>query len=324
MPVEAGSSEGRRSYLRFLKVSGIIQIALGIAHLICGALAAKYTERQTDSLKHSVGPPYFVGAFMDGILMTIAGVVSLMICKKAVTLDTDKQDEVQDFSCFMCAEQVLCIATCIGSSIGIFFVSIFGLRDCGASDCSFTENIPENMTIAGVILSLLLISAVVSMIIVCCSCRSASQFGVSFKQQRRSLVVRGGTQVPLTTRQATNMPIDTASAYKYSSIAVGGATQNTAAEHAPSDDMVLQCEPQTTGQTIQELREQNRHLQEQLRLQQEQMALQQQLRQLAGQAPPTATPIYMPPPPSYEEVTSDESLLRQSEAHDEELKHHIQ
>lgn len=224
----------------------------------------------------------------------------------------------------MCAEQVLCIATCIGSSIGIFFVSIFGLRDCGASDCSFTENIPENMTIAGVILSLLLISAVISMIIVCCSCRSASQFGVSFKQQRRSLVVRGGTQVPLTTRQATNMPIDTASAYKYSSIAVGGATQNTAAEHAPSDDMVLQCEPQTTGQTIQELREQNRHLQEQIRLQQEQMALQQQLRQLAGQAPPTATPIYMPPPPSYEEVTSDESLLRQSEAHDEELKHHIQ
>ena len=51
-------------------------MALGIALLICGGLAAKYTSGQSKTF----GPPYFIGAFLVGSF------VSVLLCL-AVTFD---------------------------------------------------------------------------------------------------------------------------------------------------------------------------------------------------------------------------------------------
>ena len=45
----------------------MVQIALGIALLVCGGLAVRYTKGQTDTF----GPPYFLGAFIVGCLVSI-------------------------------------------------------------------------------------------------------------------------------------------------------------------------------------------------------------------------------------------------------------
>ena len=60
-------SEGRTSFVRFLRIVGLIQMALGIALLTCGGLAAKYTAGSVDTF----GPPYFIGAFLVGSFVSL-------------------------------------------------------------------------------------------------------------------------------------------------------------------------------------------------------------------------------------------------------------
>lgn len=62
------SGEGPANYLRFVRIIFVIQLALGIAQLICGGMGVKYTKGQTDTF----GAPYFTGAFIVGVLVSYA------------------------------------------------------------------------------------------------------------------------------------------------------------------------------------------------------------------------------------------------------------
>ena len=215
----------------------------------------------------------------------------------------------------------------MGCFIGLFFVAVFGLRDCDphsfGSFCNYTDNMSQNKTVAVFILVFILASAVISITTICCSCRFGSHLGVNFNRRRRPLVIVGGTQGPITTYQTSSTPIVTETGYNYSPVVIGGVTPNTV--NQPSNYSASgQYQPQVTNPAIRELQEQNRLLQEQIRLQQEQLSLQQRLHQQAGQAPAIATPMYTPPPPSYEQCTSEESTMRQLEEHNRELQRHCQ
>lgn len=329
MPVEG---EGPANYLRFVRIIFVIQLALGIAQLICGGMGVKYTKGQTDTF----GAPYFTGAFIVGVLIFLAGLISLMLYRKANSLDTTNQGEMRDIACFMCAELGLCVATCMGSFIGVFFVALFGLQDCDpdsfGSTCNYTGNFSENKTVAGFILLFILASAGVSIVNICCSCRYGQQFGINMNQRGRPLAIVGGNQ-GVATYQTTSAPVVTDTGYKYAPVVIGGATPNTASQPSqypmgPAPYTASQpsqyppaatSQPYSTNQTVQELQEQNRLLQEQIRLQQQQLELQRQLQQ-TGQGPPTATPMYTPPPPSYEQVTSDEATIRLLEEQNQALR----
>ena len=228
----------------------------------------------------------------------------------------------------MYAEFGLCVATLFSSFIGLFFVSIFGLKDCTPGEfgsfCNYTENMSENKTTAIFILLFILASAAASVLIICCNCRYGSQFGINFNNRRGPMVIVGGThQGPVTTYQATAAPVVTETGYKYSPVIIGGAGPNTAGQPSSYPMGTQPFDTQSTNPTIVELQEQNRLLQEQIRLQQQQLELQQQLQQQqAGQEPSLTMPMYTPAPPSYEQCTSDESAIRLMEERNKELQHH--
>ena len=232
----------------------------------------------------------------------------------------------------MCAEMGLCIATLFSSFIGLFFVGLFGLKDCTPGEfgsfCSYTENMSENKTTAIFILLFILASDFVTILLVCCNCRYSQQFGINLntRMRRGPMVIVGGThQGPVTTYRATNEPHVTGTGYNYSTVVIGDTGPNTAGQPFNYPTGTQPYNTQNTNPTVSELQEQNRLLQEQIRLQQQQLELQQQLRQhqQPGQGPPMTTPMYTPPP-SYAECTSDESAIRQMKEHNEELQRRYQ
>lgn len=255
----------------------------------------------------------------------------MITSKKADSIDSEQQEEMKDLACFMCAEMGLCIATLFSSFIGLFFVGLFGLKDCTPGEfgsfCNYTENMSENKTTAIFILLLILASDFVSILLVCCNCRYSQQFGINLntRMRRGPMVIVGGTpQGPVTTYRATNAPTVTETGYNYSTVVIGESGPNTAGQHFNYPTGTQPYNTQNTNPTISELQEQNRLLQEQIRLQQQQLELQQQLRQQPGQGPPMTTPMYTPPPPSYAECTSDESTIRQMQEQNEELQRRYQ
>lgn len=223
----------------------------------------------------------------------------------------------------VCAEVGLCVATCMGCIVGLFFVAIFGLRDCDPSefggDCKYTKNISQNKIVAVFILLFILASAVISVTAICCNCRFGSHFGINFKRRRPSLVIVSGTSGPDTTYQTYNDPVVTETGY--SPVLIGGAATSYV-NQLSSYNANGQYLPQITNPAVQELQEQNSLLQQQIRLQQEQLELQQRLHQQAGQAPSVTMPNNTTPPPSYEECMSDDSTIRQLEEQNRELQRH--
>lgn len=214
----------------------------------------------------------------------------------------------------------------MGCIVGLFFVVIFGLRNCDSGFtkyCSYTDNVTENQTVAVVILLFTLASVVISITVICCNCRFGSHLGINLNRRRSSLVIVGGTQGPDITYQTSNAPIEIENVYRYSSVITGAVTPNSVNQPS-SYSASVQYQPQVTNPAIEELQEQNRLLQGQIRLQQEQLALQERLHQQTGQASPMALPVDTTPPPSYEECMSDESTIRQLQEHNRELQRHCQ
>ena len=143
---------------------------------------------------------------------------------------------------------------------------------------------------AVIAIGFIIASFVVSFLVTICDCACKRQFGVYFCRRPR----RGDPASVITYQTAVAPPIGVDMSYKYG--------------------------PHSHGSRIQELEEENRLLQEQIRLQREQLELQQQFHGQAGCGSSVASPRYTPPPPSYDECTTDESAIHLLEEQNKELQ----
>ena len=196
------------------------------------------------------------------------------------------------------------IVSLIGCVVGCLFVVSLGLQHrCHSymSENSCGDSTSQSQLNAVISIGLIIASSVVSFLVAICDCACKRYFGVYFcRPPRRSNFDH------ITIYQTTAVP----------PIAVDRS--------CPSNVLPQQVAHRPHRSRIQELEEENRLLQEQVRLQREQLELQQQLNEQGVQGSTVATPRYTPPPPSYDDCTSNESAIQLLEEHNKQLQRRCQ
>ena len=187
----------------------------------------------------------------------------------------------------------------IGCLVSCFFVIAWGFeRTCNSywiyDDPCHAEDLKSRLN-AIIAIGFIIACGVVSFLVIICDCVCKRQFGVYFCQRSR----RGDSDHVITYQPAVAPPIGVDTSYKYD----------------PANVPPQQTGVTSYGLRIQELEEENRLLQEQIRLQREQLELQHQLHGEAG-----FSSRYTPPPPSYDECTTEESTIRLLEEQNKELQ----
>lgn len=266
----------RAKYMILLTVTLIMQFIFGLCLLAFGGLAEKYS----DTKKITAIYPCHAGVFITGFLMIIAGIVSFLIrC----------QSEHEQKPCLVYVEQGLCGAICLCAFVAFIFCVMAsigkGFEDCTVYICTEDTSQWSNITVVNLVL--MIASACISLVSICCSCRQGHLVGVE--------------------RQCCNVSRPRDMPY-YSDYVSGYNPRMSRPIPAHRTNQIVNNTGPPGYQDLDLLEEQNRLLQEQNRLQREQLELRQQLQQPAAEERPVATPTAPPiselPPPSYEEYMS--------------------
>ncbi|KAH3772624.1 hypothetical protein DPMN_173965 [Dreissena polymorpha] len=75
MDSRANEESARRCVMRAYGAVSLLQLCLGLLLIISGMLAIKYSQEEF----HISRPPYFVGAFLVGVIIICGGICSLYV-----------------------------------------------------------------------------------------------------------------------------------------------------------------------------------------------------------------------------------------------------
>lgn len=151
----------------------LLQMCLGLLLIISGLLSLRYTEDEF----HISRPPYFLGAFVVGILIICAGICSLYIyIVEAPLIDYYFLDlsAARRIKRAVTGNTVLSILSLFGCVLGLLVCVVFAVGPCDTdmwfSKCSFKVNKTEHRALAVFITVFLCSCTIVSMYASIMSC----------------------------------------------------------------------------------------------------------------------------------------------------------
>ncbi|XP_052819206.1 uncharacterized protein LOC128245037 isoform X2 [Mya arenaria] len=190
MDARTREMSARRCVLRAYGAVSLTQLCLGLLLIISGMLALKYTQDEF----HISRPPYFLGAFLVGIIIICGGICSLYVfITEAPLLDYYYLDppSANKIKRAVTGNTVTSVLSLIGCLLGLLVCVVFAVGPCDTdmwfSKCSFTQNKTEHRALAIFITVFLCSSTILSVYASLMSCIHGwvFDFGASAVQMRR-------------------------------------------------------------------------------------------------------------------------------------------